>query len=362
MWLYIPWPATSPGSVSAPEPEPSTLLCHSQFPAFVQSCTWRGKLSPSPLWSRRLRRAPWMRRLFGAMPEASQGEAFAAAWTSYLAVSRASPSASPGSAAARRMNARYGPLSAAVSSRPGPGASSSRTSAACSATAPCGEFIESFADWVSRLREDYSRRLKSVRPRSGNAFSSLRSQKNGDPESLQLFSLDQWPTPTERDHRSIHASPATIANNSRPLSEAAGLWATPRASDGDKGAASQSFSGGGSPLPAMVALWATPTVADTEGGRANRSGERAGELLIRGQALALHGHPDPLTKPPGGNSSRYGLTLNPWFVERLMGWPTGWTASDFSATGLSHWRRRMRSALLHLASPPPLPVQLSLFG
>jgi DNA (cytosine-5)-methyltransferase 1 len=226
---------------------------------------------------------------------------------------------------------------------------------------PPTEFSEAFVGWVSRLREDYSQRQRSARPRSGNAYSSLRSRKTTGPESQPLFPLDQWPTPTERDHRSIHASPATHAFNSRPLSEAVGLWATPLATDGDKGGPAQQFGTGGRPLTGQVSLWATPTVADTEGGRQARSGERNHELLLGGQAKALLGLPAPSTIPPGGNSSRYGLVLNPWFVERLMGWPTGWTASDFSATALSHWKRRMRSALSRLGSPPSAPVQLDFF-
>ena len=252
-------------------------------------------------------------------------------------------------------------------------------SAGSSQTPPATEFSEAFVGWVSRLRADFSQRQKSARPKSGNAYSSLRSHKTRDPESQQLFPLDQWPTPTERDHRSIHASPTTHAFNSRPLSEAAGLWATPVATGEDRGPGK--YAQGGTPLkgqartfapvdpytpdlasPALGTLWATPTVADTEGGRMSRSGERSGELLLHGQARALLGLPDPSTIPPGGNSSRYGLVLNPWFVERLMGWPTGWTACACSATALSHWKRRMRSELSRLGSPPMPPVQLDFFG
>jgi DNA (cytosine-5)-methyltransferase 1 len=180
-----------------------------------------------------------------------------------------------------------------------------------------------------------------------------------DPLQGQLF-MNLWPAPTARDHRSIHASQDTHHSNSRPLSEAAGLWAAPLASELRQRPGR--FAQGVASLPAQATLWATPTVADTEGGRLSRSGERADELLLRGQALRLVSHPDPLAMTTGEKRLPSGLVLNPWFVERLMGWPTGWTACDFSATALSHWRRRMRSELWRLGSPPTLPAQLSLFG
>jgi hypothetical protein len=157
---------------------------------------------------------------------------------------------------------------------------------------------------------------------------------------------DQWPTPTARDHRSVHATPETHAKRARPLSETVGLWAT-------------------------------PTVADTEGGRLNRSGARQDELLLRGQAKALHSRQDQGTSPPGETSSPYALTLNPLFVEWLMGWPQGftalvlgptlrapfaWTGCAYSEMALCRWKRLTRSALWRLPLPPGLPAQLDLFG
>jgi hypothetical protein len=221
------------------------------------------------------------------------------------------------------------------------------------------------------LKADYSRRWKSARRKSGNVSSSLRSRKT-EPESLPL-----WPTPTARDHRSVYASEATHDHNSRPLSEAAGLWATPKASEAGPDFAKLDRSMTGVALPAQVALWATPTVADTEGSRLSRSGPRADELLLRGQAVELHSHLDPLPPTHGAKRSASGLTLNPLFVEWLMGWPPGWTtliagnpspcrggsiAFGFSEMAWCRWRRRMRSELSRLALPPTAPAQLSLFG
>jgi hypothetical protein len=60
--------------------------------------------------------------------------------------------------------------------------------------------------------------------------------------------------------------------------------------------------------------------------------------------------------------ARVSGVLNPAFVEWLMGWPTGWTASACSATELSRFKQRMRSALSQLTSHAAPPAQLSLFG
>ncbi len=44
------------------------------------------------------------------------------------------------------------------------------------------------------------------------------------------------------------------------------------------------------------------------------------------------------------------MTLNPPFVEALMGWPTGWTGFDSVGTEWCRGLRRMRGELLNLDS------------
>lgn len=154
-------------------------------------------------------------------------------------------------------------------------------------------------------------------------------------------------------------------------------------------------------------------MACSTGGQTSRSGARKGELLITGQAqlvsfLLDRGifeaglellNSDPTSPPSSGETSmwptpmakmvdidsmermktagyvrtaqkeagqpylaRVSSVLNPGFVEWLMGWPTGWTASACSATELSRFKRHMRSALSQLTSHAAPPAQLSLFG
>jgi DNA (cytosine-5)-methyltransferase 1 len=54
------------------------------------------------------------------------------------------------------------------------------------------------------------------------------------------------------------------------------------------------------------------------------------------------------TTPAGKNGSPDTPTLNPLFVEALMGWPPAWTDCEHAVTGLSLWQQRMRGELLRL--------------
>lgn len=165
-------------------------------------------------------------------------------------------------------------------------------------------------------------------------------------------------------------------------------------------------------LEDQVQAWATPTVGMTIGGQMSRSGDRDAELLLNGQAHLVSflldrgifeaglrfSESDQTSRPscvepsmwptPAAcvvdidtmerNTSagyvrqaqreagspylaRVSGVLNPAFVEWMMGWPIGWTASECSATALSRFRRDMRSVLSRLPSPPAPVRQASLF-
>ena len=102
---------------------------------------------------------------------------------------------------------------------------------------------------------------------------------------------------------------------------------------------------------------------DGAGGRSSRSGDGKDELLLNSQARIASSLPDPETPTHGEPSSNGRRTLNPRFVEWLMGWPPGWTSYECSGMALSHWRERMQSALSSMPSPPKAALpQLDLFG
>ena len=173
------------------------------------------------------------------------------------------------------------------------------------------------------------------------------------------------------------------------------LWPTPRATDGEKGGPNQRGSKGDLALPAMVRKWPTPTVGDGEGSRTLPQGTTPtgrtpdGKKKHVGLGNAVRLWPTPTVR---GNHNRAGLsptsgdglatavrmwatptaherthsprpvhhgeqlanqvggTLNPTWVEWLMGLPAEWTGSVPSATAYCRWLSQQRGALSALAS------------
>lgn len=373
MWLYVP--NTSTSSPSAPE-EPALISVSSwQFHVLEQSVWWRGKPSPSRVWFQRCNKVSWMKLLFGVMPEPSAATHGVAQWTASLAASRANPIALPVRSVASTTSETYGPTHAGSSSNPGRGSSSLRTSAACSRrgltkSLEQSGFGETFASLVSRLRSDSSRRRKLAQAMSANASSS-----SAWPGS--------WPTAAVTDSNGARnrTSGRSNANSQHhdgvTLNDAIVLWATPTQVHRKSEKAMRPFALGGQSSPPAIeqqaealtnSLWATPSVADTTGGRMTRSGDRSNEPLLKGQSDILSSRLHPMHYPAGQVSSPPRRSLNPLFVEWLMGWPPGWTLvawTDFacSATELSLFKQRMRFALLQLGLPHEAPpAQLALFG
>lgn len=388
MWLFVPTPSTLSASALAGEDSISDWNWQSRV--LAASCSWRGKPSPSAIWSARCNKVSWLRRLSGAMLPPSQADLGAASWMASLAASRASLIASPASAKVLTTSVTSGPTPAASLSKPARGSSSSRTSAACSRRSPAsiraryGSGV-TYADWVSALREDCLRRQRSAQAmnasessfslwptmRCGDGITHPLRENVADPRGRLEDVVANWPTPAASEARLgfQDRSDPTKRGTQESLSTVAMLWSSPRASDGEKGGPNQSFGAGGIPLAAQTVQWATPSVADTTGGRMTRSGDRSGEELLKGQANTLASSlPVQTTYDVGETSSKPRRSLNPLFVEWLMGWPPGWTLlawTDFacSATALCHYKRLMRSALLQLASPQTAPPQqLGLFA
>jgi hypothetical protein len=186
-----------------------------------------------------------------------------------------------------------------------------------------------------------------------------------------------WPTPIAANHRSIYASDETHAKteHARPLNEFVGRWRTPTISEekhGDSPNWIPDAKAGDHSLNRQASPWMTPRTV--VGSYTRDSGDPTKErLTLEGQAALASFLPDPPISTVGEESSRIRRTLNPLFVEWLMGWPPGWTslaltppasnACACSATELSRFRQRMRSALFALGLPQAAPpAQLNLFG
>ena len=97
-------------------------------------------------------------------------------------------------------------------------------------------------------------------------------------------------------------------------------------------------------LKGQAQQWATPMQAD-DGSKVTRNSKQQ-NLIAQSYHFSHQGPPQKSGEP----STK---TLNPLFVEWLMGWPIGWTDYARPVTGLSHYRRLMRMSLSRIVSQKP---------
>ena len=133
------------------------------------------------------------------------------------------------------------------------------------------------------------------------------------------------------------------------LCDAISIWPTPQTeSFRSRGGARQHEKG----LDRMARdrapgeMWMTPTARDHKDGATSLARTPVNGLLGR-QVLA--------TATAGGDTSEARRSLNPLFVEALMGWPSGWTGFEPAATVWCRWLPHMRSELSRLSSPAAEP-------
>lgn len=352
-WLHVP----STCLPSVPGMGDSNSGSDSPSPGLAASLTWRGKPMRPRLLSAAWKRGGWIRLLSGLTLEPSTADRGVASWIASLAATRASRSASPAGGSVSPTSGTSGPTSGGSSARSLRSGASSRTSATIYEW-DSGRSGMTFDRWVIALRRACSRRGKSVRATNASGSSSwptprvttsgmeasqsqLERIRNGEQSErgkgackLEITVM-LWPTPTSSDQNIFGKEPERRTETGRKqqicLNDMAQLWATPRASDGEKGGPNMSFGAGGTPLPTQVVAFP----------------------LSR---------PAPATSTPGGRSSGSDLTLNPQFAEWLQGWPIGWSGSGVSATEYARWLRLMRSSLSAMRSAIEAePAQRSMF-
>ncbi|SET74433.1 hypothetical protein SAMN04488119_108147 [Oceanicella actignis] len=258
---------------------------------------------------------PWIARLSGTTLEPSTAARGAARWTSSQRAIRASRFPLQASGVGRTTRATSGRMSPASSARSSRPSCSSRMSPIISASA-FPKSPEDWSTWATALRRASSRRRKSVRPTSVSCCSSSPTEKAAN-----------WPTP-----RACSGTRSSGGNRTELLR----LWPTPMASDGHKPSAGKRKA---ADLTGVSRMWMTPTARDHKDGATSLANTPVNGLLGR-QVLA--------TPMAGGRSCDTPRTLNPLFVEALMGWPTGWTGFGYVATEWSRWSRRMRCELWQL--------------
>jgi hypothetical protein len=146
-----------------------------------------------------------------------------------------------------------------------------------------------------------------------------------------------WATPSVAD-----ATGGRMRRGGDRLSELllkgqAALWATPQAHDAQSAGNPERVGrfgtmAGGRNLNDEAALWATPAARDWKSGQTSAATMARNSRPLNEQAVNSSSLPAPVTKSPGRDISNSAPTLNPRFVEALMGWPSGWTGFDFAAT------------------------------
>lgn len=180
----------------------------------------------------------------------------------------------------------------------------------------------------------------------------------GLPTSETAFGF--WRTPCATD--GTNGGPNSRDSGGSPhLSAQVHLWPTPRASEAGPDFAKLSRSKTVISLQTAVAMWPTPRAANP-GSRPNGKGGKilAEEVAIaeglrkRGQSFAtpksrdwkgqsqrgIHAPGDALPNMDRGDGKPVGGSLNPTWVEWLMGWPLGWTDCAAPATAkYQEWRQ-----------------------
>ena len=294
------------------------------------SLMWRSKPSPLPTWLRRWKREPWVQRLFGRTLKPSQHTYFEIEWTSSLAVTPASPFRLRETEKAQTIPDTCGHTSDNTSRQLDLFGVFSRTSRGTSVS-DCKRSSQTWKQIVTKRRGEYLARLKSAHLIAGSESSYLPtptattygSNQGGAAgrtgkvrHSLEsIAKRNLWPTPTTQDNPQIGGKDKRRTT----LGGAVRDWPTPAANVRDASPRwTKTRNGKQEPEPnlaAAVMTWPTPSARDHKGGYIGgrmRNGKVSLDTLdVAVQHLS--------------NKDQKSGTLNPNWVEWLMGLPTGWT-------------------------------------
>jgi hypothetical protein len=172
---------------------------------------------------------------------------------------------------------------------------------------------------------------------------------------MNASGCSSWPTATAMDAERRNYLPSH--HQGLPLTEAAILWGTPRASDGEKGGPNMAFGAGGTPLPAQAAMWQTP-VEDDHVNRERGKFNSRGEPKLSGQAAMWATPRVQSANGTGGNQQG-----SPDLQTMVDAWPTpaaqNWKGSSPDSVTRADGKSRMD--ILHYRAkqgftPPALPT------
>ncbi len=354
-WLYIP-PETLPepqicSSACRCAPELAGSTSASPLPAAgIELCvTSSGKVTLRPSSWRGWKTRPWIKHLSGTTLPPSMATRGVERWISSLAAIHVNLSASRASARGRRIPAIYGHTLRGSSVNANPNGCFWKMSPITS-TSVIARSEASWKAWATGLRKDCLRRQKSARRTNASGCSSSPDETN-------------WPTPraSANENRQTKPTPSQLTGkHGMNLATKAAMWPTPLASNGNKPSGGNRRTADLSHVAGMWShhpqwshhsLWPTPLARDWKGTNSpehvrqlpparNHMDQLANFAVYSRQALTI--------SQAGKTTCDQRRSLNPLFVEALMGWPTAWTDFDFAATAWFPWLQRMRSEFLRL--------------
>ena len=343
-WLYLP-PTTlrrkhthaCTAFPSAPEQAESTSASPSHVPplgdasitcqavdiALFVTSSGKHMLRP-PSW-RGWKTRPWIAHLSGTTLPPSMAACGVERWILSLVDIRASHSRSRASARGSTIPAIYGRTSRASSESANPNGCFWKTSPIIS-TSAIARSEKSWKSWALGLRKDCLRRQKSARRTSDSGclfWPTPNVSGGGNPPQLLIRKGNHFVRPSGKK---AHLG----------LDQVAKMWSH-------------------HPRWSHHSQWPTPAARDAKGANSrehvevNGTGRRHMDQLAN---FAVHSLPAQQITRDGSDTSEKRRTLNPRFVEALMGWPAGWTSFAFAATEWSHWLQHMRFEFCRLGSLP----------
>ena len=299
-----------------------TAALTSDYNALSELCAQSLLVRSSPTlartWLRKWKQDSWTQHLFGRILKPSHGASFAEKWTSCQVASLVSPSAPLAPAEETRTPDTCSPTSSEDSEswadlplfsskmlKESLAPSSQETRGQTPKALPfCSMSSASWSEWVTRSRQEYSARLKWAQHTNASASLFLESAQTSETQGTVL-STRTWPTPNTSDSYGPNI-PHDIGR-SYLRTEVIDLkqWGTPRVAlaDSPRGRGDSNKDAYASRLENQVQMGARPS---EHGPRDEEPNSTLGSL-----------HESPQERHKG--------TLNPRWVETLMGLPVGWT-------------------------------------
>ncbi len=301
-----------------------------------RSLTWRGKDSQSRIWLQRWKRENWMQHLCSRTLKPSHTESFVEKYVYSAAASLANHFQMRGCVEELKTQDICSLSSETESESVNLELFSSKMLKELSQVKPQTESqfsnmsSESWKDWVTEQRQEYSQRVKSAHLTRESESLSWATPIDSNAKG--------WPTPAARDYKGSYSPAALIRKDGKSRMD--GLpqvveydktsWPTPTAGEGSKIGNQPNYGQKGlSNHPSIVGLpdraklnksgksqesWPTP--------RANKVHP---EIPEENREHLANRNKANLEEDIAGHCGKATGKLNPNWVEHLMGLPAGWT-------------------------------------